>query len=330
MLLSSDQFLEFLFGSFDSEKSGAETETSVVGRFWNRFVAGSNSYVSCDWEPSANSGYRYFAMAALPTLVSLFLLPDLFNLLSTQGGDFFRANVVMKVDQAWFPAEIDGWQLDRYEAMNRKAYSDLGQRSDVWHYRNKNVNVLFSFDQAFPGWHELTICYQNSEIGWQILNGDLGRTKLVEQLPDADGTESEEVSFVQVELIAPTSGDRGFLLFGLDDVEGVQINAPGNWSYVSELMERLKNRFARRVRASFFRSEGYQTQVFTPRNLSTEERAEVKQLYLKLRSIAQSKIREAKANQLFWTVEELESMRNAEQAKEAANKTKEVTATTTP
>ncbi|MBL8888818.1 MAG: exosortase U [Planctomycetaceae bacterium] len=323
MIWSTDQFLEFLLGSFDSEKSGSETEMSAVGRFWNRFVAGRSQYTSQEWMPSPRSSYGLLAMAGLPLLTTVFLLPDLFRLVSAQGGDFFRSNVVMKVDEAWFPAELDGWILERYDTVNRKAYSDLGQRSDVWHYRNKNLSVLFSFDQAFPGWHELTICYQNSEIGWQIVNGDLGRTKFEESLPsvDAEG-ESELVSYVQVELFAATSGDRGFLVFGLDDPEGVQVPAPGNWSDFSAFFERLKGRFAQGVRASFFRSEGYQTQVFCSRNVSDEDRAAIKNFYLKLRAIAKAKIREAKRNQQFWTAEELESMMNAEKAKEAAKKSK--------
>lgn len=325
MIWSTDQFLEFLFGSFDSEKTGAETEVSSVGQFWNRFVAGRSQYVSQDWQPGASFSYRLLAMAGLPLLTTLLLSPDLYRLVSAQGGDFFRSNVVMKVDESWFPAELDGWKLDRYDTMNRKAYSDLGQRSDVWFYRHNDLSVLFSFDQAFPGWHELTICYQNGEIGWQIVNGDLGRTKFEESLTwtGAEG-DSEMVSYVEVELFAPTSGDRGYLLFGLDDPEGVQVPAPGNWSDYSAFFERLKGRFAQGVRASFFRSEGYQTQVFCSRNVSDEERAAIKSFYLKMRSIAKSKIREAKLNQQFWTAEELESMMNAEKAKEkeTANKSK--------
>lgn len=323
MIWSTDQFLEFLLGSFDSEKSGAETEMSAVGRFWNRFVAGRAQYVSQDWQPSPSFSYRLLALAGLPLLTTLFLSPDLYRLVSAQGGDFFRSNVVMKVNESWFPAELDGWKLERYDTINRKAYSDLGQRSDVWHYRNKNLSVLFGFDQAFPGWHELTICYQNSEVGWQILNGDLGRTKFEESMPIQGGEgDSELVSYVQVELFATTSGDRGYLLFGLDDPEGVQVPAPGNWSDFSAFLERLKGRFAEGVRASFFRSEGYQTQVFCARNVSDEERAEIKSFYLKMRAIAKSKIREAKLNQQFWTSEELESMMNADKAKEAAIKSK--------
>lgn len=317
MLYSTDQFLEFVFGSLDSEKSGTETEASAVGRFWNRFIAGRSTYVSQDWQPTALWSYRQFGVVAVPLVMSLILSPGLISLAGSQGVDFFRSDVVMKVNEGWLPTEIDGWKLEHYEASTRERGSDLGQRSDVWHYRRQNMVVTFSFDQAFPGWHELTTCYENSETGWQVFDRGRGRVRLVETLPNADpAAEPTEVSLVEVRLIEPTSGRGGYLLFGLDDAEGVPINAPGDWSFLTSVMERLKNRFAYEVRASFFRSEGYQTQVFIPRDATDEERAELKNLYLKLRSLAQAKMREAKQNKQFWSSAELVSMHNAEKANE--------------
>ncbi len=322
MLYSTDQFLEFLFGSMDSEKSGTETEASAVGRFWNRFVAGRSTYVSEDWQPAAKWSYVHYGFVAIPLLMSLVLSPGLISLASSQGVDFFRSDVVMKVDEKWLPAEIDGWRLERYETATRERGSDLGQRSDIWYYSGHNMVATFSFDQAFPGWHELTTCYQNSETGWQILDLGRGRVRLVEKLPNvANPGEETEVSLIQVDLIEPTSGRGGYLLFGLDDAEGAAINAPGDWSFITSVLEKLKNRFAHEVRASFFRSEGYQTQVFISRNVTGEERAELKNLYLKLRSIAQAKMREAKQNNQFWNTSELVSMHNAEKANEGTTQT---------
>lgn len=321
MLFSTDQFLEFLFGSIESEKSGTEAEASSVGRFWNRFVAGRSTYESQDWQPAATWSYAHFVMVAIPLLVSLVLSPGLISLANSQGVDFFRSDVVMKVTDTWMPAEVDGWKLESYEASTRERGSDLGQRSDVWNYRGHNMTVTFSFDQAFPGWHELTTCYQNSETGWQVLDGGRGRSRMVEKLPASeDGSDTSEVSLVEVQLIEPTSGRGGYLLFGLDDAEGVSINAPGDWSFVTSVMERLKNRFAYEVRASFFRSEGYQTQVFIPREVTSAERAELKKLYLKLRAVAQAKMRESKQNKQFWNTAELVSMHNAEKANEGSKR----------
>jgi exosortase len=322
MLFSTDQFLDFLFGSIDSEKSGTETEASSVGRFWNRFVAGQSNYVSDDWQPAKNWSYLHFVVVGIPLLLTVVLSPGLISLMGSQGVDFFRSDVVMRVSNDWFPAEIDGWKLESYEASTRERGSDLGQRSDVWHYRGHDMVATFSFDQAFPGWHELTTCYQNSETGWQVLDRGRGRSRLAAKLPTADSSaEGAEVSLVQVELIEPTSGRGGYLLFGLDDAEGVSINAPGDWSLITNIIERLKNRFAYEVRASFFRSEGYQTQVFIPRDVSAAERAELKNLYLKLRALAQVKMREAKQAKQFWNTDELVSMHNAEKAKEVPKET---------
>jgi exosortase len=319
MLLSTDQFLDFVFGSIDAEKSGSETEASSVGRFWNRYVAGQATYRSQDWKPSAGLSYFHYSAVALPALVTLVLSPGLFNLMRSQGIDFFRKDVVIKVDPAWFPEEIEGWKLERYEASTRERGSDLGQRSDVWLYRQDGSVVTFSFDQAFPGWHELTTCYQNSELGWQIARDGRGRSRLVETLPPAAASgAAAEVSLIEVDLIEPTTGRQGYLLFGLDDAEGVAINAPGDWSIFTSIAERLKNRFAYEIRASFFRSEGYQTQIFIPREVSADERLALRKLYLSLRALAQERIRTAKQAQQFWTGEELASMHNEEKARQSA------------
>lgn len=317
MLMSTDQFLDFVFGSIDSEKSGSEADATGVGRFWNRYVAGQSQYRSLDWVASNSARLFHYSVVAVPALVTLVLSPGLLSLVGTQGVDFFRSDVVMKVDQTWFPSQINGWSLADYESATRERGSDLGQRSDVAYYRAGDTMITYSFDQAFPGWHELTTCYQNSEAGWQIANMGRGRTRKVGNLPPGDDGTAVEVSMIEVDLVEPTSGRKAYLVFGLDDAEGASINAPGDWSLFTSVAERLKNRFAYEVRASFFRSEGYQTQLFFPREVTAEEREKLRELYLALRASTRQKIREAKQNGSFWTADQLTSMHNAEKAAEA-------------
>ncbi len=336
-ILSTDQFLDFTFGAIDSEKSGNDAETSQVSRFWNYYVAGAGLNTSTSWTPTSASNLFTWGFAGFGTLVALFLSPGLINLATTQGVDFFRSDVVLRVDKEWLPAEIDGWKLVEFSHSTRERSSDLGQRSDVWTYGRDGARVTFSFDQAFPGWHELTLCYQNSEIGWKIADGGLGRKRISKEVPPSNGpndTKSDPqtgdpaapastVSLVSVQLEEATAGYQGHLYFGLDDAEGVSLEAPGDWSLFNAFLERLKNRMSYEIRASVFRGEAYQTQLFVQRQLSPEQNEAFTNLYLKLRSRVQQQVRLGKENKSYMSIEELESQRREEVADLAAAEAKQ-------
>lgn len=337
-VLSTDQFFDFLFGAIDSEKSGSDAEVSQVSRFWNRFIAGESSAESRSWSPSFGWKIVAWSFTGIAALVALIVSPGLMNL---DGLDFFRKDVVIRADRDWLPQEIDGWQMVDFAHSTRARGNDLGQRSDVWTYTKDGVAVIFSFDQAFPGWHELTTCYQRSETGWQIASGDngLGRRRMVidaQVMTDAvskDGVSSDgaasdgaavvanEVSLVSVDLVEPTAGMRGHLMFGLDDISGEPLDAPGDWSFLTRVFEQIKNRLAYEVRSNVLRGEAYQTQVFVRRQLEPEGQKILGDLYVKLRSRIQDKIRAAKDAGNFMSEEELESERLKEEAE--ARKQKE-------
>lgn len=153
--------------------------------------------------------------------------------------------------------------------------------SDHWIYASPNrFPVTVSLDQTFPGWHELTICYQNQ--GWKLKS----RTKKTAKIVGTD----EPWSYIEAEFEQKT-GEKGFLLFSLFDVFGGGYEGPGSWDLLDYLASRVKNRLSQSIRAQLFRGETFQTQAFveTYRDLSPEERKEVVDNYLKLREQMRTK-----------------------------------------
>ncbi|MEZ6149205.1 MAG: exosortase U [Pirellulaceae bacterium] len=56
-------------------------------------------------------------------------------------------------------------QQTKYAQETRsRGNDDLGERSDLWYYSTTFGIATVSFDQMFPGWHELTQHYRNA--GW--------------------------------------------------------------------------------------------------------------------------------------------------------------------
>lgn len=318
LMLSTDQLLAFMFGEIGAEKSG-EVEDHGHLSFWNRYIAGVRYRLSEKWMPTTAASVTRWSLVGLAVLASLFSAPGLISAFTQKGVDFFRSDVVLRVDEDWLPQEIDGWEVAEYDMDTRSRESDLGHRSNVWTLTKNGVNVIFSFDQAFPGWHELTHCYQISPVGWKIDKASGGRQRSVEPLPGEREGGRDEASMVTVDLFEPNSGLHGYLLFGLDDIDGNAVEAPGDWSFITAFVERLKNRMSYEVRKSVVRGEAYQTQLFVQRTPSPEERQELKDLYLKLRVRIQQQIAErAEDPTNFMTESELESDRRVQEREEKA------------
>ena len=107
---------------------------------------------------------------------------------------FFESIITQPMEREDLPAKIGDWQLvdgDRgYEAIDREAGNDLGLHSDRWVYASPSrFPVIVSLDQTFPGWHELTVCYQNQ--GWKLKSR---KKKTVPMLDD----ESKNLSLIHI------------------------------------------------------------------------------------------------------------------------------------
>lgn len=314
LMLSTDQFLAFAFGEIGAERSG-EVEGSERSRFWNRYIAGASFSVSERWRPTLGALVARWSLIGVAILATVFSFPGLISAFTQRGVDFFRSDVVLRVQNDWLPEQVNGWEKSSYSEDTRAKQSDLGHRSNVWSYTKDNQTVTFSFDQAFPGWHELTHCYEISPIGWKIDREAGGRQRLLEPLPgEVDEGRRDQVSLVSVDLAEPNSGLHGFLLFGLDDIDGNAVEAPGDWSFVTAFVERLKNRMSYEVRKSIVRGEAYQTQLFVQRKPSEQEKEELLKLYLQLRAEIQEKIETQSQDPAnFMSEKELEDLRRIQE-----------------
>ncbi|MEZ6138408.1 MAG: exosortase U, partial [Pirellulaceae bacterium] len=160
--------------------------------------------------------------------------------------DFFAGDSIIDVGSNWLPDQIDGWEIREYRRDERSNVSDLGQRSDVWVYAKADREVTVSFDQVFPGWHELTRCYEGR--GWRCQQRGIVAV-------DGQGTVGVSAKLNQ--------GGDAIMLFAMLDRGGNALSPPQEWDMFSSLFHRIRNRLSPRVRASLFGAEAYQIQVFS-------------------------------------------------------------------
>ena len=298
LLFSTDQFLLFLFGPIDEESSESRGLGKWISKSWNKVISGAEDNNETEKRKKRTrrqisnlSGNLILGAAGLLLLGGLWQFygvgQSLFS--TSKKVRFFESIITQPMEREDLPAKIGDWQLvdgDRgYEAIDREAGNDLGLHSDRWVYASPSrFPVIVSLDQTFPGWHELTVCYQNQ--GWKLKSR---KKKTVPMLDD----ESKNWSYIEAEYEKET-GEQGFLIFSLFDVFGDGYDAPGDWDTLDYYAIHLKNRLSHRIRAQLFRGETYQTQAFveTYIKLTDAEKADVAQNYLKLRDQMRKKFLE--------------------------------------
>jgi exosortase len=261
MLLSTDQLLMFVFGPV--EAFGEERKSTFRGftKFWNKVISGQpkGDDKNLRREMTASSRILTWVAAGVLAVGVFWNLIDVYR--SFNNSDlklrFFDGNVLVPLAEKDLPTELGNWKLAEqgYTVMNRERGSDFGQLSDSWAFINGRNRVFFSFDQAFPGWHDLTICYRN--MGWKEPK-DARFTKF----PDKDGhARSKDWNYVICDFTKET-GETGFLVFSLFDAFGEPYECPKRFDYWSALPDRIISRMNHRIRSSLFRGETYQTQAF--------------------------------------------------------------------
>jgi exosortase len=65
---------------------------------------------------------------------------------------------------ASLPADLSGFEKRGYEEVTREVSHQMGQFSNIWKYANSRSGMTVSCDQAYFGWHDLTVCYTAN--GW--------------------------------------------------------------------------------------------------------------------------------------------------------------------
>jgi exosortase len=261
MLLSTDQLLMFVFGPV--EAFGEERKSTFRGftKFWNKVISGQvkGEQKQLRKEMSGFSKTLVWGVASLLALGFFWNVVDVYR--SFVSSDlkirFFDSNVLVPLSESDLPKELGNWKLaeNGYEILNRDRFSDYGQISNSWSYQAGRNKVAVSFDQAFPGWHDLTICYRS--MGWKE-PANVRFTKL----PDPDSkAKTKDWNYVICDFTKDT-GETGFLVFSLFDAFGEAYECPKRFDYLSDLPNRVIARMNHRVRSSLFRGETYQAQAF--------------------------------------------------------------------
>lgn len=292
LILSTDQLFEFLIG-----RSGNSMADEKPTRKWLPTTKKStDSEVAADqptkFKPISLASQRFAIAGAIVVLLLGSL--QFYDFARSLGQSDLRVrafsrNVVVDLDENALPksvkTSVDGkpfdWSKIGYERTDRTIGSDFGQRSDSWAFRSRSGELVkASLDQTFPGWHELTTCYKN--VGWKINPG--ARIKKSAEFETSDGSK-EDWSYIECDMVDPTTGQHGYLLFSFTDAMGEPIAAPIEWGNLRSFYERAKNRLFHSLRASLFRGEAYQMQVFVPsqRKLSLDQKEEIRSQYLAIR-----------------------------------------------
>lgn len=286
LVMSTDQFLTFVFGPVDSTTLDSSNEgVSTVAKYWNRYVSGENEgAVKVKSKLPSSLTRKMIAIGAGFMLVlGTLSIGTAFQMLS--GGyivKFFQGTKLVALQKEDLPPSVGDWHWPTesdsekpFKATTREAASDLGMRSDQWVYDAPHYRVMIAMDQPFPGWHELTRCYENS--GWSLI--DEGR-----QYKEAKDKDGNDWPYIQVDFKKPT-GEKAFVLFSLFDAAGQPFEAPAEFGAIDRFLIQVRNRLSPQVRKRLFNAESYQVQAFVPmaRLLTDDERAKITENYLALR-----------------------------------------------
>ena len=307
LILSTDQFLLFLFGPVEDHDDEMPS-TRRITRFWNGFIAGNSQSEDSSsrrrQQRSTRKALTSADMRTIWTITGVMLAIGLWQLVDVQRSlaspeytiRLFDSNTKLEFSQNDVPEVIgDNWKLVQYSTQDRKRGSDQGERSDVWQFRAPGYQPVASLDQTFPGWHELTTCYQFQ--GWKMKKDPLGNPSRFRRTPPAEGDE-EPWQYIEAEFEKDT-GEKGYLLFSHFDAFGNPIEAPENWGSLNSFFVRAKNRLSHRIRASLFEGEAYQTQVFLQsfNEIDEDKKNEVKERYLEIREHMRQRFKEKRASE---------------------------------
>ncbi|MFK7768010.1 MAG: exosortase U [Mariniblastus sp.] len=294
MLFSTDQFLFFMFGPVEETSGESGPFGRVITKFWNGILSGEKTEEESESRRKAR-GYQPIAKTGqtlIWTLAGLTIAFGLWEFVDVQRSyrtdlkiRFFDSDMLVDFDQNDMPESIDGWKKIRYMPEERSSGSDLGQRSDSWQFANVGAasntqtmtySTVASFDQTFPGWHELTTCYKN--VGWRLVSR---KKRSPSHL--VDGESSDKWTYIEANF--ERRGEKGYLLFSHFDAFGEGIEAPESWGTLNSFFIRARNRLSHRIRAQLFRGEAYQTQVFATSftDFSPELKEEIGLRFLKIR-----------------------------------------------
>lgn len=272
LLFSTDQLIQFVLGPQDPEGG-------IFGRLAKSLDSNKKTSKRKRRSVSPMTKGLIWTTAVVLALCGLVQIGQVGSALADPNTKihFFDPNVTVPFEEGDIPNEIANWRKVDYRQEVRNRSADLGLRSDGWQFRAPRCAPYVSFDQTFPGWHELTTCYGNA--GWKLLN-----RKRIE--PSSRSAQAGDQSWAYVEAtFEKETGEHAYLLFSIFDSRGQSVDPPASWGGFGSLLIRLKGRMAHKWRSALFQSEAYQTQVFVQTNgpISDDLRTEVRDRYLTVR-----------------------------------------------
>jgi hypothetical protein len=140
---------------------------------------------------------------------------------------------IARLTQADLPPELDGWTLEGFETVQRRADPILSDHSLLWTYRADGLGAVVSVDYPFRGWHPLATCYAGQ--GWDVTEYG-GQTVPFESGPPRN------ISLLR--LSKPT-GENALLLFALFDDQGRALADPALDSRLVRWTRRVIERLQR-------------------------------------------------------------------------------------
>lgn len=292
LLLSTDQFLTFLFGPVDPEVGRSGPFGKLVTKAWNGLISGESEEERNKKrkkkvrKPITHAGkFAIWVLCGILALGGIWTSLDVGYSFATAPDHvkFFDSDVIQSFEENDLPAKIDQWTAieDGHSIEIRERGSDVGNRSDQWKYKGSQFSATISIDQPFPGWHELTSCYKNT--GWELLS----RERI-----DPDESAAGQWPYVVAEFKRET-GERGHLIFSLFNSVGDPVPPPAKWNRMSAFFYSMfKREVSNRVRASLFDKSTYQIQSFVTsygEELAEASEKEIESHYLKIREILKEK-----------------------------------------
>jgi len=180
LLLSTDQFLYFLFGPVvNTWGNKTILPKSPVSRFWNDlFLWKSRLGMRVDKKLSrAPLAQRQLTVSLFLVLISLSGLvvagTTQFSLQNNNNpGAWKQAEVeeeqIKDFPKEALPAEIENWRLVSYRSEVRDRESIWARYSAFWIYTDGSHEVEISINNPYAGWKDLRECYRG--IGWDIVS----------------------------------------------------------------------------------------------------------------------------------------------------------------
>ena len=113
------------------------------------------------------------------------------------------------------PKKIGGWELQKFEPIDRSDDVILAAQSYTWTYKKGNVELVVSVDGPWEFWHDITICYRG--IGWTT---DVTHKFNLQAAGNQSNTGPLNHSRIE---LSRSTGERGLVFFAQHDLDGKEV-----------------------------------------------------------------------------------------------------------